>query len=125
MTRITIAAALASALLTAACSVDVGGTAFVNDKSATVHAGTSVPVLGPDGRCTADASLNPTSGRAPAQAVVLGIGECDLVRIKGQPVDVLIGESGKGQREVQVLYQEPTGKKLYLFTDNRLTRIVE
>jgi hypothetical protein len=26
---------------------------------------------------------------------------------------------------VQVLYQEPTGKKLYLFTDNRLTRIVE
>ncbi len=37
---------------------------------------------------------------------------------------MLIGESGKGQREVQVLYAEPGGREIYLFTDNRLTRIV-
>lgn len=115
--------ACATALLLGACSANVGGTAFVNDRSVTVHAGTSEPVLGPDGRCTADASLNPATG-GPA-GIALGMTECALVGLKGQPTDVLIGESGKGQREVQVLYQEPTGKKLYLFTDNRLTRIVE
>lgn len=123
MRSITLAAVAVTALSAAACTANVAGTAFVNDRSATVHAGTSEPVLGPDGRCTADASLNPTTGRA--QGVALGITECDLVSLKGQPTDVLIGESGKGQREAQVLYQEPTGKKLYLFTDNRLTRIVD
>lgn len=77
------------------------------------------PVLGPDGACT---------GPAPASAasIALGIGECDLVRLKGRPpTDVLVGESGKGQREVQVLYAEPDGRELYLFVDNRLDRIVK
>ena len=76
------------------------------------------PVLGPDGRCT---------GRAPGLAISieLGIGECDLVSIKGKPpTDVLVGESGKGQREVQVLYSEPGGRELYFFVDNKLQRIV-
>jgi hypothetical protein len=84
-------------------------------------AGTAVsgPVLGPDGRCT---------GTAPGLAteIALGIGECDLVRLKGKPAtDVLVGESGKGQREVQVLYAEPGGKELYFFVDNKLDRIVK
>lgn len=77
------------------------------------------PVLGPDGRCT---------GPAPGTATVIepGIGECDLVRLKGKPAtDVLVGESGKGQREVQVLYSEPGGRELYFFVDNRLDRIVK
>ena len=52
--------------------------------------------------------------------------ECELVKLKGtRPTDVLVGESGKGQREVQVLYSEPGGREIYLFTDNRLTRIVK
>jgi hypothetical protein len=77
------------------------------------------PVLGPDGRCT---------GTAPGTATVIepGIAECDLIRLKGKPAtDVLIGESGKGQREVQVLYAEPGGRELYFFVDNRLDRIVK
>jgi hypothetical protein len=77
------------------------------------------PVLGADGRCT---------GPAPAVATAIepGIGECELVRLKGKPpTDVLVGESGKGQREVQVLYSEPGGRELYLFVDNRLDRIVK
>lgn len=77
------------------------------------------PVLGPDGRC---------AGAAPASATAIetGIGECDLVRLKGKPpTDVLVGESGKGQREVQVLYSEPGGRELYFFVDNRLDRIVK
>ena len=61
-----------------------------------------------------------------ASEIALGINECDLVRLKGaKPDDVLIGESGKGQRETQVLYAEPGGRELYLFTDNRLTKIVK
>jgi hypothetical protein len=76
------------------------------------------PVLASDGRC---------EGPAPTGAVAIapGIGECELVRLKGAPpTDVLVGESGRGSREVQVLYAEPTGKELYFFVDNRLDRIV-
>src|SRR5215204_5283300 len=77
------------------------------------------PLLGPDGRCT---------GTAPGLAASIepGIGECDLVALKGKPAtDVLVGESGKGQREVQVLYSEPGGRELYFFVNNRLDRIVK
>jgi len=77
------------------------------------------PVLGPDGRCTGAAA-------ATAVAIEPGIAECDLVRLKGKPAtDVLVGESGKGQREVQVLYSEPGGRELYFFVDNKLDRIVK
>jgi hypothetical protein len=77
------------------------------------------PVLGPDGRCQGQAS-------ATATAIEPGIGECDLVRLKGkEPTDILVGESGKGQREVQVLYSEPGGREIYLFVNNRLDRIVK
>jgi hypothetical protein len=77
------------------------------------------PVLDADGRC---------QGQAPATATAIepGIGECELVRLKGkEPTDVLVGESGKGQREVQVLYSEPGGREIYLFVNNRLDRIVK
>ena len=77
------------------------------------------PVLGPDGRCTG------TPG-GTAAAIEPGITECDLVRLKGKPAtDVLVGESGKGQREVQVLYSEPGGRELYFFVNNRLDRVVK
>ena len=77
------------------------------------------PVLGSDGRCQGQ---NP----ATATAIEPGIGECELVRLKGkEPTDVLVGESGMGQREVQVLYSEPGARELYFFVDNRLDRIVK
>ena len=77
------------------------------------------PVLGPDGRCTGSAA-------GTAAAIEPGITECDLVRLKGKPAtDVLVGESGKGQREVQVLYSEPGGRELYFFVNNRLDRVVK
>ena len=79
----------------------------------------SGPVLGPDGRCQGPVPMTAT-------AIAPGIGECELVRLKGkEPTDVLVGESGKGQREVQVLYAEPGGREIYLFIDNRLDRIVK
>jgi hypothetical protein len=77
------------------------------------------PVLGPDGRCTG-------THAGTATAIEPGIAECDLVRLKGKPAtDVLVGESGKGQREVQVLYSEPGGRELYFFVNNRLDRVVK
>jgi hypothetical protein len=79
----------------------------------------SGPLLGPDGRCTEQAV-------GAATVIEPGIAECDLVRLKGKPAtDVLVGESGKGQREVQVLYAEPGGRELYFFVNNRLDRIVK
>ena len=78
----------------------------------------SGPVLAPDGTCTAPAT-------GSAAAIEPGIGECDLVRLKGKPpTDVLVGE-GRAGREVQVLYNEPGAKELYLFVNNRLDRVVK
>ena len=76
------------------------------------------PVLAQDGSCTGPV---PTS----AAAIEPGIGECDLVRLKGRPpVDVLVGE-GRAGREVQVLYTEPGAKELYFFVNNKLDRVVK
>ncbi|MCJ2043433.1 hypothetical protein MKK58_02575 [Methylobacterium sp. J-078] len=76
------------------------------------------PVVTGEGTCTGPA---PTM----AAAIEIGIGECDLVRLKGKPpTDVLVGE-GRSGREVQVLYNEPGAKELYFFVNNRLDRIVK
>lgn len=117
------------------CSVDMGGFAFQSEtkggvtttttKTASAGISTREPVLTPEGDCSVGASLDPSTRPAPKE-IAPGITECELVKLKGKPpTDVLIGESGKGQREVQVLYSEPGGRELYLFTDNRLSRIVK
>jgi hypothetical protein len=117
--------ALGVALAFGGCSVDLGGFAFVNDQTASMRVTTGEPLLQPDGSCGTGATLDPSRLRQAPAAIAEGIAECDLVRLKGgAPTDVLIGESGKGQREVQVLYSEPVGREIYLFTENRLTRIV-
>lgn len=113
------------------CSVDMGGFSFTSDatgtrtSTASARASTQPALLTPDGECQANVSLDPSSRPLPKE-IALGITECELVKLKGtRPTDVLIGESGKGQREVQVLYSEPGGREIYMFTDNRLSRIVK
>lgn len=119
------------------CSVDMGGFAFTSETrggnttatTRTASAGVTIPAraaasegLTADGECSAEA---PAGSPLPS-AIAEGITECELVKIKGtKPTDVLIGDSGKGQREVQVLYSEPGGREIYMFTDNRLSRIVK
>lgn len=120
------------------CAVDMGGFAFTSDSrdgrtttttstamvTATIPARPALQEAGltPEGDCSADAP----AGRAMPPAIAEGITECELVKLKGaRPTDVLIGESGKGQRETQVLYSEPGGREIYMFTDNRLSRIVK
>jgi hypothetical protein len=118
-----------SGFLLAGCSLDLFGSGMASGpggtSTATARLSTREPVLTNEGVCDADASLDPSSLRQRPAEIGLGITECDLVKLKGKPTDVLIGESGKGQREAQVLYSEPTGREIYLFTDNRLARIVK
>jgi hypothetical protein len=102
-----------------------GGVTTPTTSSATAAVSTQEPVLLPDGTCSAGVSLDPSTRPLPPQ-IAEGITECELVRLKGAPpADVLVGESGKGQRETQVLYAEPGGREIYMFTDNRLSRIVK
>jgi len=119
----------------AGCSVDMGGFAFQSETkkgvttstitTGSIGASTQEPVLTPEGDCSVGVSLDPSTRPLPKE-IAPGITECELVKLKAKaPTDVLIGESGKGQREVQVLYAEPGGRELYLFTDNRLSRIVK
>lgn len=121
----------ACAVALGGCSVDIGGFSFTQDSSGTrtssvsARASTQEALLTSDGECEANVSLDPSS-RPPPTEIALGITECELVKLKGtRPTDVLIGESGKGQREVQVLYSEPGSREIYMFTDNRLSRIVK
>jgi hypothetical protein len=125
---------LACAIALGGCSVDIGGFSFMSETrdgvtttttgSASARVSTQEAQLTPEGECEAGVSLDPSTRPLPP-AITEGITECELVRLKGtKPTDVLIGESGKGQREVQVLYSEPGGRELYMFTDNRLSRIV-
>ena len=127
--KISVIVALAIGL--GGCAVDMGGFSFVSDErgtrtsSATARISTQEAMLTPDGECAADVSLDPATRPLPKE-IAPGITECELVRLKAtRPTDVLIGESGKGQREVQVLYNEPGGREIYMFTDNRLSRIVK
>ncbi|WP_248308074.1 hypothetical protein [Bosea sp. AS-1] len=117
------------------CSIDMGGFAFQSETKGGVTTTTTTsgsagistrePVLTADGECSVGVSLDPSTRPLPKE-IAPGITECELVKLKAKPpTDVLIGESGKGQREVQVLYAEPGGRELYLFTDNRLGRIVK
>ena len=121
-------ALMTGALLLGGCSVDIGGFSTASDavgapppRSAAPKASTQEARLTSDGECDADVA----TGAMPP-AIAEGITECELVKLKGaKPTDVLVGESGKGQRETQVLYSEPGGREIYMFTDNRLTRIVK
>jgi hypothetical protein len=119
--------ALALVLPAGGCTMFAGG--FVNDRAASTSISVppspatppaaSGPLLNPDGSC---------DGPVPQGATVIapGIGECELVRLKAAPpTDVLIGQGGTGQREAQVLYNEPGGREIYLFRAGRLDRIVK
>jgi hypothetical protein len=99
-------------------------TGFVNDKSATARVATSEAVVGEDGRCTADLSIDPATFRGREGDGLLGLTECELVALKGEPLSVQTGSSSSARRETTMLYMEPTGKALYLFQNNRLIRIV-
>lgn len=117
-----IAAAVAAGLMVAGCAMEVGG--FVNEKAAVARVATSEAVVGEDGRCTADLSIDPATFRGREGDGLIGLTECELVALKGPPLSVQTGSSPRAKRETTMLYMEPTGKSIFLFADNRLVQIV-
>ena len=108
--------------LVGGCAVEVAG--FANDKSASARVATTEAVVGEDGRCTADLSIDPATFRGREGDGLLGLTECELVAAKGVPLSVQSGASSSAKRETTMLYMEPTGKTIYLFANNRLVRVV-
>jgi hypothetical protein len=119
--RATIASVFLAVLL-GGCALEVGG--FVNEKSAVARVATSEAVVGEDGRCTADLSIDPATFRGRDGESLLGVTECELVALKGPPLSVQTGSSPQSRRETTMLYMEPTGKSIFLFSENRLVRVV-
>ena len=99
-------------------------TGFVNDKAVSVRAATTEAVVGEDGKCTATISIDPALFRNKPDDGLLGMTECEIVAIKGEPLSVQTGASSTSRRETTLLYMEPTGKAVFLFSDNRLIKIV-
>ena len=81
-------------------------------------------VVAEDGKCTATISIDPALFRNKPDEGLLGMTECEIVAIKGAPLSVQTGSSSTSRRETTMLYMEPTGKAVFLFSDNRLIKIV-
>ena len=110
------------ALVVGGCAMEIGG--FVNDRSATARVATSEAVVAEDGRCTADLSIDPATFRGRDGDGLIGLTECELVAAKGPPLSVQTGASSAAKRETTILYMEPSGKTVFLFTNNRLVRVI-
>lgn len=119
--RATVVSA-ALALGVGGCALEVGG--FVNEKAAVARVATSEAVVGEDGRCTADLSIDPATFRGREGDGLVGVTECELVALKGPPLSVQTGSSPQSRRETTMLYMEPSGKSIFLFSENRLVRVV-
>ena len=120
--RIPALVAVVLPLIAGGCAMEIGG--FVNDRSATARVATSEVVVGEDGRCSADLSIDPATFRGREGDGLIGLTECELVAAKGPPLSVQTGASSAAKRETTMLYMEPTGKTVFLFADNRLVRVI-
>jgi hypothetical protein len=119
--RLMIAVAIAACSGLAACQVETVATGVVNDSAGTFRASNVEAVVGADGRCQADVSLDPAALRPAATSAHLGITECDLVRLQGPPKDVVIADLPDGRRRVEMFYPGNGGTtRGYAFIANRL-----
>ena len=110
------------AALLGGCAMQATG--IVNDKSVSVRAATTEAVVAEDGKCTATISIDPALFRNKPDEGLIGMTECEIVAIKGAPLSVQTGSSSTSRRETTMLYMESTGKAVFLFSDNRLIKIV-
>ena len=89
----------------------------------------AVPNLGPvildNGQCSEAVSFDFNALRArQTDESLQGLNECELVTLKGAPLSVQTGSSPNSKRETTMLYMEPNGKAVYLFADNKLSRVI-
>ena len=83
------------------------------------------PVIDETGACTAVTDFNPAPYRGKPDDALVGLGECQIVKIHGEPpLSVMTGASAQSKRETTILYMESSGKAVYLFSNNRLVRVV-
>jgi hypothetical protein len=83
------------------------------------------PVVGEDGRCKGTPSIDLANLKTRnSDSALVGISECELVALKGEPLSVQSGSSPTAKRETTILYMEATGKAVYLFANNQMVRVV-
>jgi len=83
------------------------------------------PIVDENGQCSADISFDPTPYKGKPDDALIGLGECQIVALHGEPpLSVMSGASASSKRETTMLYMEASGKAVYLFSSNRLTRVV-
>lgn len=127
MSRIRMAAAIAAlALFLAGCTVGVSGfaTDFQTVKEGSIRASTTEALIGQDGRCESDISIDPSTFRPlGSEGVPLGSTECAVVARLGGPYSVEIRRSPAGERLVKLMYVSGPKIGIYHFVNNRLTRI--
>jgi hypothetical protein len=113
------------ALPLAGCTVEATG--FAADPSGyhegSVRASTAEAVIGPDGRCQSDVSIDPATLRGGPAGVRLGATECEVVAIMGGPYSVEIRRGPHGERRTRLTYVSGPRIGVYHFLDNRLTAI--
>ena len=77
------------------------------------------------GQCTETISFDTAPYKGKPDDALMGLGECQIVALHGEaPLSVMTGASQNSKRETTMLYMEPKGKAVYLFSDNRLKRVV-
>jgi len=82
-------------------------------------------VVDEGGQCTETISFDATPYKGKPDETLVGLSECQIVAIHGEaPLSVMTGASQQSRRETTMLYMEPNGKAIYLFSDNRLKRVV-
>ena len=110
----------------AGCTIDASGVAtdFQTVHEGTIRASTSEALVGPDGRCESDISIDPSLLRPLGPGgVPLGSTECEVVGRLGGPYSVDIRRSSAGERLVRLMYVSGPKIGIYHFVNNRLTRI--
>ena len=82
-------------------------------------------VVNESGQCTETISFDGVPYKGKPDDALLGLSECQIVALHGEaPLSVMTGASQQSRRETTMLYMEPNGKAVYLFSDNRLKRVV-
>jgi hypothetical protein len=118
--------ALALMPLAGGCTIDAAG--FATDSQGfhqgSIRASTAEAVVGPDGRCESDISIDPALLRPSGPGgVPLGSTECEVVARLGGPYSVEIRHGPAGERITRLTYVSGARIGAYLFKDNRLAAI--
>ncbi len=118
--------AIASLPIVAGCTIDATGfaTDFHEVHETTLRASTAEALVGRDGRCEADISIDPSVFREQARdGIPLGSTECEVVARLGGPYSVEIRKGPHGERLTRLTYVSGPRFGAYDFTNNRLIKI--